>query len=1092
MKKNSQIIMKDQAKKKTIIDHASTPLLLFFLTSNCLINLCYASEGNTARDSKRLDSMAVIAEAQQQKKINITGTVLDVAGVPVVGASIIEAGTTNGTITDTEGGFSLDVGEGASIRISCIGYAEQTVPTAGKTRFSLVLEEDAKALDEVVVVGYGTQKKVNLTGAVGVADSERLENRTITSLGQGLQGVIPGLNISYSSGDPDEAADYNIRGFESINGGAPLILVDGVPMDIEKVNPNDVKSVSVLKDASSAAIYGARAAFGVILVETKRGEAGKPKMKFSAQWTLQKAIFPGYEPVTAGGTARKIFSDAYKLTTGKQLLPQEVIDAALAYQEMENPTPDDAWLCHGNVLYPLDNTYMKDLAMRDFAPQRQYDFNVSGASERASYYVSLGIIDKEGFFRYGNEKYNRYNALSNIRFKINDWISLEEKISFTSVENNLPHNYNNQWYYQSIAKHFYSPHTFPDLTYYVEPGDHDKYAHLIGMHLDNRNPLPYLKKGGRDVSTQNDIWLTQGVTISPFKGFSVKGDFSYRYSWANVEKVQSRVDVLRGFNGFEIRDNMVYQGESAKDYIENFSRKNTYYLFNAYAEYSRQNIDDHDIKIVAGFNQEYGNYYSVTARSTQLMSPDIHSLTATRGIRTNTDTKNELMLRGLFYRINYAFKDRYLFELNGRYDGTSRFPAKSRFGFFPSFSLGWRLSEEPFMKGKMKWLSQLKVRASYGELGNQSVGSYYPYFPVMQPKSTKFLFDGSGNLPDCLTPEKLVSSTLTWETVVSKNVGMDLNIRNGLLDVSFDYFIRDTKNMLMKKNYPETLGAAAPDENAADLRNRGWELALSSSRRIGDWFYRVSLSLSDYQTVITKYDNPSGSIDTYYVGKKIGEIWGYQTIGLFQTEEELADRADQSRLGSNWRLGDVHYADLDGDGVISTGSKTLDDTGDLIRIGNSTPRYAFGLNTSVKYKRLSLDLFFQGILKKDWYPSRNNFLRFWPFKSMSMEQWWIDDSWTPEHTDAYFPLMQYAYSDNKNTFEQTRYLQNAAYIRLKNITLTYDLPFRFIANAQIYLNGTNLWEATGMYKTLDPEYSADLQPKYMFHRSFTIGLKVTF
>lgn len=1027
----------------------------------------------------------------QQKKVS--GKVTDSSGTPLPGVTVIIKGTSMGTITDPEGNYSLaDISGDMTLVYSFVGMGTQEIVVGSQTRINVAMREDVIGLDEVVAIGYGTQKKANLTGAVGVASSERLENRTITAIGQGLQGVIPGLNITYKSGDPNEAADFNIRGYESINGGSPLILVDGVPMDVEKVNPNDIKSVSVLKDASSAAIYGARAAFGVILVETKKGQSGKTTVNFSSQLTMQKAIFPGYEPVKEGGTARKIMNDAYKLTLGRNLFPDAVIDAALAYQEMDNPTTDDAWLYYEGFLYPLENTYMKDLAMRDFAPQQQYDFSISGAGEKASYYVSIGVIDKKGFFRYGNENYDRYNILSNINFKVNDWLSLEEKIAFTSVRNDDPHNYHDQWYYQAIAKHFYSPHTFPDLTYYIEPGDHDKYAHLIGMHLDNRNPLPYLKHGGRDTGTDNDIWLTQGITIAPLKGLKIKGDFSYRYYWEDAEQVQSQIDVLRGFNGFQMTDDIIYKGQSANDWIESNFTRNTYYVLNAYAEYVREDLGDHYIKALVGFNQEYGKNHSVTTRSTQLISPNIHSLTATTGTRTNSDSKNELMLRGMFYRLNYSFKDKYLFEANGRYDGTSRFPKDDRFGFFPSFSLGWRLSEESFMNSTKNWLDQLKIRASYGQLGNQNVGAYYPYISSMQSGTSTFLLDGGGNLTNYIAPGGLVSNSLTWETVVSKNIGVDLTLLNRKLDVTFDYFIRDTKDMLMEKSYPGPLGAASPSENAADLKNTGWELAVTWYDKINDdWSYRVNLSLSDYQTEITKYDNPTGMITDYYVGKKIGEIWGYKTIGLFQTEDELANAADQSRLGSNWRVGDVHYADLHEDGEITTGSNTLGDTGDRIRIGNSTPRYAFGLNPSIKYKNFSLDLFFQGILKRDWYPSRSNFLRFWPFKSMSMEQWWIDDSWTTENTGAYFPLIQYAYSDNKNTYEQTRYLQNAAYIRLKNITLSYDIPLRFVTLAQVYLNGANLWEKTGMYKTLDPEYSTDLVPRYMFHRSFTLGVKVT-
>ncbi len=1027
--------------------------------------------------------------------IVVTGTVTDGSGEPMPGVNVVVKGSTTGVISGFDGKYTITVpNKDAVLVFSFIGYATQEIVIGDRTTINIALAEDTREIEEVVVVGYGTQKKVNLTGAVGVAGSDRLENRTITSVGQGLQGVIPGLNITYDSGDPNESADFNIRGFESINGGSPLILVDGVPMNVEKINTNDIKSVSVLKDASSAAIYGARAAFGVILVETKKGQAGKTNISVSAQMTLQKAIFPSYQPLSEGGTARKVFNDAFKLTRGTDLIPLPVIDAALAYQEIENPTEDDAWMYYNNTLYPLTNFYMKDIVFRDFAPQQQYDFNINGASEKASYYVSIGMIDKQGFFKYGNEDYKRYNILSKIDFHVNDWLTLEEKVSFASVVNNVPHEYADRWYRNSIVRHFYMPVEFPDLTYYKEPGDREQYAHLIGMYMDNQNPLPILKKGGRDTRVENDIWLTQGVTITPIKGLKIKGDFSYRYFWLDEENVASKVDVLKGSTGFALNDikNIIDNGTTANDFMESRFDKNTYYVFNAFAEYTLAGKGNHEAKALIGFNQEYGKTHRVTTRSTQLIYPDINSLSATTGVKTNSDGKNEIMLRGLFYRFNYSYKNKYLFEANGRYDGTSRFPKKDRFGFFPSFSAGWRLSEEPFMNGTKGWLDNFKIRGSYGQLGNQNVGSYYPYISSMSPGTSTFLLDNGGTLTNTLAPGNLVSSTLTWETVISKNIGVDFTILNRKLDVSFDYFVRDTKDMLMEKTYPGTLGADAPSENAADLKNAGWELAVTWSDKINkDWLYHVNISLSDYQTEITKYDNPTGAIDSYYVGKKVGEIWGYKTVGLFQTDEELANAADQSRIGTNWRLGDVHFANLDDDNIITTGSKTLDDTGDLIRIGNSTPRYAFGINAGVKFKNFSLDVFAQGIMKRDWYPSTSNFLRFFPFKTLSIEQWWIDDSWTPDNRDAYFPLMQYAYSDGKNFGTQTRYLQNAAYIRLKNVTLSYDIPVKFVDRAQVYINATNLWEASGVYKTLDPEQPRDLQGRYMFQRSFTVGLRVT-
>ena len=484
--------------------------------------------------------------AVQQR--TVSGTVTDESGEPLPGVTVVVKGTTQGTVTNSDGEYSLaNTPEDATLVFSFVGMRTQEIETQNQTTIDVTMVVDAIGIEEVVAVGYGTQKKVNLTGAVGVANSERLENRTITSLGQGLQGVIPGLNITYDSGDPNEAADFNIRGYESINGGSPLILVDGVPMDVEKVNPNDIKSISVLKDASSSAIYGARAAFGVILVETKKGQIGKININFSAQTTLQKAIYHNYEPLKDNGTARQVYSEAFKLTRGRDLFPIPVIEAALAYQEMTNPTEDDAWFYYNEQIWSMKNTYMKDLAMRDFAPQQQYDFSISGASEKASYYVSFGMIDKEGFFRYGNENYKRYNALSKVEFKVNNWLTLEEKISFSSVLNDIPHKYGDQAFYDLIGRPFYNPNFFPDLAFYKEPGDHDQYAHLIGMY-SYRNPIAYMKYGGRDTRTDNDLWLTQAVTITPLDGLKINGDFSYRYFWRDAEYVASQIDVLRGFN----------------------------------------------------------------------------------------------------------------------------------------------------------------------------------------------------------------------------------------------------------------------------------------------------------------------------------------------------------------------------------------------------------------------------------------------------------------------------------------------------------------------------------------------------------------
>ncbi|HCN82800.1 MAG TPA: TonB-dependent receptor, partial [Sphingobacteriaceae bacterium] len=393
---------------------------------------------------------------------------------------------------------------------------------------------------------------------------------------------------------------------------------------------------------------------------------------------------------------------------------------------------------------------------------------------------------------------------------------------------------------------------------------------------------------------------------------------------------------------------------------------------------------------------------------------------------------------------NYNFKEKYLLEVNGRYDGTSRFPKGSRFGFFPSVSAGWRISKEKFMDRTNNWLDNLKLRASYGTLGNQLLGSnYYPYISTMGTGLAPYMMS-SGLIP-YVSPAGLVSPTLTWEKVVAKNLGLDFTVLNQRLDVSADIYIRDTKNMLMNVQYPDILGTAAPKSNAADLRTKGWELAATWRDKIGkDWNYGVTLALSDNSTVITKYQNPNGSLSDYYVGEKIGEIWGYQTVGIFQSDDKVAASANQSQLGVNWRAGDMQYADLNGDGKINPGKNTLNDHGDLTIIGNTTPRYSFGINGDLKYKSFSLNIFFQGALKRQYLPDNGNWQAFYPYNDGHVEKYFLTESWSPSNPNAYFAAPTFGFNTKKNIQPQSRYVQNAAYIRLKNVSLVYNLPHNLV------------------------------------------------
>ncbi len=1034
----------------------------------------------------------------------VTGTVSDTEGIPLAGASVVVKGSRTGAVTDFDGNYSIEVATDAVLVFSYVGFKTIEVPVNGQSTVNASLPVDAGQLEEVVVVGYGTQKKKNLTGSVGVADAERLENRPITSAGQGLQGVIPNLNISIQNGDPTQSADFNIRGFESINGGSPLILVDGVPMDLERINPNDIASVSVLKDASAAAVYGARGAFGVVLIETKDGKIGKTNVTFSTQQSYAAPIFH-IDPVENPSDIVDFWNRASIRTNGQPRYDDDYVEGTRRY--VQNPTFENSWgVVNGNLRFYGNNDY-NNRAVADFAPQKTYDFSISGATEKASYYVSFGHLSKDGYInnRDKNEKFKRYNVLMKTDFKVNDWFSLDSKIVFNAQNSDKPHFYNWDVNINSVARvTAITPVEFPDLPFYQTPGDRAIYEPYIGEYFGGTIFLPYLEDGGRDTFVTNDTWLTQGVTLTPATGLQIRSNFSYNSYHRNYKEVASKIEIVdTDLNA----DPIITNGLSGNDYIQEENDRNEYYVFNAFAEYefnADREDKDHFFKALIGFNQEWGHRRRFRARAQSLITPLVTNINATTGTQTTGGSESAVSLRGAFYRLNYIYKDRYLLEANGRYDGTSRFPTDDRFGFFPSFSAGWIISEESFMESASTWLDQLKIRGSWGTLGNQSVEDnngndiFYPYISNLNSGTSPYILS-SGPTP-YVGPGGLVSNTLTWETVESKNVGLDFTLFKRKLDVSADYYTRDTKDMLMSVGQPALLGTGAPNTNAADLRTMGWELSLTWRDTFGkNGRWGLNLALADSQSEITKFMNPNGALptnDIYYEGQQIGEIWGYETVGIFQTDEEVASAPSQTDIGSGFMAGDIRYADLDGNGKIDRGSSTLSDPGDYKIIGNTSPRYTFGINPDIKYKNWSLDMFFQGLFR-DYLPGNGNWNAFYPGNSGLIEKYYLSETWSPDNRDAYFAAPHIGTDVKKNILPQSRYVQDAAYIRLKNITLSYDLPDMVLENLgmnklQLYLSGQNLWEYSKIHAPLDPESIFTVTQEYYLQRIVTFGINASF
>ncbi len=1025
------------------------------------------------RAESDLTGKPLSVNAEQQKR-TVTGVVNDASGAPIPGVAVVLKGTTTGILTDAGGKFTIPLPADAKTLIfSFVGMKKLEYSLGTSNKLTIKMEDESIDIEEVVAIGYGTTKKANLTGSVDMVSSDRLATRAITDVGQGLQGLIPNLNVTIYNGDPTRSTDLNVRGFESINGGAPLILVDGVPMDLNRINPQDIESITVLKDAAAGAVYGARAAFGVIMVKTKQGK-GDIKIRLSTELSSDKPILH-VDPLTNGYEYALLRNQVSTRDGGTAYYTDAYMGRLKNYWNDQQHQPGYAVV--DGIFENYEYTHMADDLIATSSPKQKYDLAVSGGGEKANFYTSFGYLNQDGYLKIpGNDNFKRYNILMKAEFNVRKWFTIDQQISINSQVSDKP-----------SAAQLNSVIRIEPIRAFVVPFLPD-YPQLEGKYWSNANEFMLenqAKNGGRNKFSNTDDWFKTGFTLKPLKGLNIRSDFSYQiyddqneigtplYSAVKYDLTNTALDWF-GTNTVAVKRN-----------------HNQYYVFNAYAEYEFK-TKNHYLKAMAGFNQEWGLNTNISGQAAQPVSSTIIDIGATTGTQAITGGKTQAALRGAFYRLNYIFKDKYLFEANGRYDGTSRFPKNDRFGYFPSFSAAWRVSNEGFMSATKHYLDDLKFRVSYGTLGNQLLGSnYYPYIPSMNVTTTNFPLS-SGVIPVVQMPG-LVSPSLTWETVVSQNVGLDITLLKQRLNATVDVYTRDTKNMLMKKTYPDILGTAAPNENSADLRTKGWEASLKWRDRISkDLSYDLNFSIADWQAVITKYENASGSLGQYYVGQKLGEIWGYQTVGLIQNADQLAKIPDQSRLGTGWKVGDMEFKDLNNDKVISPGSNTLADHGDRIIIGNNNPRYSFGLNAGLKFKDFSLAAFFQGIGKRDYYPSTAAWTWFFPWASYNVEKSWIADSWSPTNPNAYWPDPQLG---NKNFVPQTRYLQSAAYVRLKSLTLSYDIPLSItskigLAGVKVFSAGQNLWEYSKMRKPLDPEYVFSNSIDYPLMRTLTIGIVV--
>jgi len=1039
--------------------------------------------------SYRIDGnyIVIIPQTNQAKTVSntvVNGTVTDEKGVPVIGAGVMEAGTNNGTVTDASGRFSLPVRSySSSLEISCIGYKTLLLPVQGRNSLSVVLAEDTEALDEVVVVGFGTQKKVNLTGAVATVDSKQLQDRPVQNLTQALQGQVPGLNINVTSGLLDSAPSMDIRGTGTIGTGstaAPLVLIDGVEGDLSMINPQNVENISILKDAAASSIYGSRAPFGVILVTTKKGDAGHSMVNYNNnfRWngpTMMPESMDSYNFIMMIDQGLINYGSSRYSNDDRVQRIKDYIAGKITTVNVIDPANKTRWANpngYGNASSDVYHDYFNDWSF-----SQEHNLSVSGGSGRVSYYVGMGYMDQNGLLKLAEDSFKKYTPTARIDAQINDWIHATYSTRFTRTDYGRP-TVMKASYFQDLGRQ-----NFPWRSVYDDNG-----------FIQQSSPALTLIEGGR-TNTQHDKFANHGaLDFEPVKNWVTTVSLDY-----NVETNEEKAVNLKTYN-HDANGNPYIQTKTDK--VQETFWKRNFLTLNAYTTYSFTIGKDNNFKVMAGMQYEDLKYRTHSLSRVGLIINELPVIDLTTGLDYNgvsqvpvvKGSDSEWKTAGYFGRFNYDYAGKYLFEANIRYDGSSRFRSESRYDWFPSFSAGWNISKEDFWDGIRPYVNFLKIRASYGSLGNQNTTSWYPTYSTLILGTSNGTWLQNGVLTNTAAMAKLISSSLTWETIKTIDAGLDFGAFDNRLTGSFDIYERRTLNMVgPAQELPNILGADVPVTNNTDLKTHGFELSLGWRDQLSNGFaYGANFILSDNQTIITRYPNATKSLNTYYEGQKLGDIWGYETIGIAKTQEEMdAHLASLPQggqaFGTRWAAGDIMYKDLNGDGQVSAGSSTYDDPGDRRIIGNSSPRFRFGLDLNASWKGFDLRVFFHGVAKRDWWTSS---YAFWGSPNENM--WYMiplvqqldyfrasayDD--LPANTDSYYPRPIISSKNNaagsyKNQQVQTKYLQNAAYLRLKNVTFGYTLPSRIsqqfkVSNLRFFVSGENLWTLTKLANMFDPE-----------------------
>ncbi|GAA0880529.1 TonB-dependent receptor [Algoriphagus jejuensis] len=1004
---------------------------------------------------------------------NITGTVTNAAGEAMPGVTVLVAGSTTGTVTDLDGKYSLNVPEGATLVFSFIGYDAQNIALGGRSVIDVILTEGMSALDEVVVVGYGVQRKANLTGAVDQVDSEVFENRPISNVAQGLVGAVPNLNIKMLDGKPTQSPSFNVRGTTSIGQqGSALVLIDGVEGDPRMLNPNDIASVTVLKDAASASIYGARAAFGVVLITTKSATEGKTSITYSANFS-SKSPTSVPDNITESYPWAKGFNDAWSAwndngntpTAINKTLPFSQAYLAEIKRRWEDPSLPRVEVnpSTGEYQYYYSTDWYQELYKESFFAQ-DHNLTLTGGDKKTSYYVSGRYNGQDGLFRYNSDTYAMYNLRAKGSIQLTPWLQVENNTDYSRMAYHQPLNVGEGsgiWRNMADEGHPLAPLLNPDGSLSFPA------AYTVGDYYIGKNATDQVQRFLKNRFAAKAELFEKKLTIN--------GNFTFQttdnsYFQKRVQVPYSRYEGVTGYTGTNTND------------LQDRRNTTNYYATNLYANYLKTFNNSHNLGLLGGFNYESSVYENLTTRRNGIVFPDADDLNLALGqsIVTNGGYQ-KWAIAGGFFRVNYDYQGRYLLEINGRYDGSSKFPTDQQYAFFPSASVGWAVSEESFWKVSQGLLTSLKFRASYGSLGNGNISpySFTENFSISQMGRII-----NGQRPQATSMPGVVPAGLTWETSTTGDIGLDFASLNNRLQFTGDVYRRWTSDMFtVGPTLPAIYGTTVPKGNYADLETTGWEVSIAWADDFAlatkPFNYNVRVIMSDYKAFVTKYNNADKRLTDYYVGQQIGEIWGYQVEGLFRSEEEILNSPSQANIpNTNTRknyVGDLKFRNLDGDDVIYHGLNQVGNSGDKSIIGNSEPRYAYGINLNADWNGFFIGAFFQGVLKQDWYPSAES--RFWGQYNRPYNQYpsWHEDNMFREELgnfDAYLPRLVGYISQGTGralNMPNDRYLQNAAYIRLRNIQVGYTLPQHLTSkihasDVKVYLSAENLWTWSPLYK----------------------------